>query len=394
MHLRTLFIFGTRPEAIKMAPVIKLMQSHANFFDVRICVTAQHRQMLDDVLEIFEMRPDCDLDLMQKNQSLSELTASCIRSIDPVIARENPDCVFVQGDTTSAMAGALVSYYHRVRVAHIEAGLRTGDKFHPFPEEMNRRMIASIADIHFAPSQSAADNLILEGIDASNIHVVGNTSIDAVHQVLEAEYDLQSGPLNNIPFEQKRIIVVTAHRRENFGEPISDICEALKIVAARYKSLIHIVYPVHMNPNINIPVRKLLGGIANITLLEPLDYRSFIHLLDRSYIIVTDSGGIQEEAPSLGKPVFVLRKTTERVECVEAGTARIVGTKTDAIVREVSNLLENPKAYSDMACCSNPYGDGYAAQRICAVISAKCGREAKTFADAGFQNLVPHMLSS
>ena len=366
--MKALFIFGTRPEAIKMAPIIKRMLDSDGTFDIRICVTGQHRQMLDEVLHIFGIRPDYDLDLMKDNQSLAALTAACIKSLDSVIAAEQPDWVIVQGDTTTAMAGALAAYYHCIKVAHVEAGLRTGDKFHPFPEETNRRMIASIADIHFAPSRLASDNLIAEGVDESCIHIVGNTSIDAMRTALDMAYDIDNSSLVTIPFDKKRIILVTAHRRENFGKPIRDICQAIKTVAARHSSEVHIVYPVHMNPNIVVPVRELLGGIENITLLEPLDYLSFMHLLNLSYMVLTDSGGLQEEAPAMGKPVLVLRETTERVEAIHAGTARLVGTHPATIIAQVENLLCNQSAYASMAKAVNPYGDGYTAQRISTIL--------------------------
>jgi UDP-N-acetylglucosamine 2-epimerase (non-hydrolysing) len=372
--MKILFIFGTRPEAIKMAPIIRRMLDNDGIFDIRICVTGQHRQMLDEVLEVFGINPDYDLDLMRQSQSLAMLTAACISSLDPVIAAERPDWVIVQGDTTTAMTGALAAYYHHVKVAHVEAGLRTGDKEHPFPEEANRRMIASIADIHFAPSRLAADNLIAEGIDASRIHIVGNTSVDAMRSVLDMPYDVDHSLLAAIPFETKKIILVTAHRRESFGKPIKNICRAIKTVAACHNSDVHIVYPVHMNPNIAEPVHQLLGGIENITLLEPLDYLSFIHLLNRSYIVLTDSGGLQEEAPALGKPVLVLRETTERVEAIHAGTARLVGTNPATIIAQVENLLCNTSAYTSMAKAVNPYGDGYTAERICRIL-AECAGE-------------------
>jgi UDP-N-acetylglucosamine 2-epimerase (non-hydrolysing) len=371
--MKTLFIFGTRPEAIKMAPIIRRMLDCDGVFDMRICVTGQHRQMLDEVLHIFGIRPDYDLDLMKNNQPLAALTAACISSLDSVIAIEQPDWVIVQGDTTTAMAGALAAHYHHVKVSHVEAGLRTGDKEHPFPEETNRRMIASIADIHFAPSQLAADNLIAEGIDKSSIHIVGNTSIDAMRIALDMTHGLDNSSLAAIPFDAKRLILVTAHRRESFGEPIKNICRAIKTVATCHSSNVHIVYPVHMNPNIAEPVHQLLGGIENITMLEPLDYLSFIHLLNRSHIVLTDSGGLQEETPALGKPVLVLRETTERVEAIHAGTARLVGTNPATIIAQVENLLCNPSAYTSMAKAVNPYGDGYTAEKICRILAECAG---------------------
>jgi UDP-N-acetylglucosamine 2-epimerase (non-hydrolysing) len=363
-NMKILFIFGTRPEAIKMAPVIEAMARQPEYFDTRICVTAQHRELLDHVLTIFNIQPDYDLDLMSQEQALSSLTACIFDALDTVICKENPDWLLVQGDTTTTMVASLVAYYHRVKVVHIEAGLRTHDKFQPFPEEINRRIASTVADLHFAPTETAQENLIREGIDKRNILVTGNTVIDALLQAVQLKYDFANGPLVEIPFD-KRILLVTAHRRENFGEPIRAICEALEVIAKRYAGYVHIVYPVHLNPNIAEPVYALLDGVPNITLLEPLDYLSFVHLMNRSHIVLTDSGGLQEEAPSLGKPVLVLRNTTERPEAVEVGTTRVVGTKTERVVQEVEHLLDDSSAYAKMAKAVNPYGDGHAAERIC-----------------------------
>ena len=363
-NMKILFIFGTRPEAIKMAPVIEAMARQPEYFDTRICVTAQHRELLDHVLTIFNIQPDYDLDLMSQEQALSSLTACIFYALDTVICKENPDWLLVQGDTTTTMVASLVAYYHRVKVGHIEAGLRTHDKFQPFPEEINRRIASTVADLHFAPTETAQENLIREGIDKRNILVIGNTVIDALLQAMQLKYDFANGPLVEIPFV-KRILLVTAHRRENFGEPIRAICEALKMIAERYTDHVHIVYPVHLNPNVWEPVHTLLSGVSNITLLKPLDYLSFVHLMNRSHIVLTDSGGLQEEAPSLGKPVLVLRNTTERPEAVEAGTARVIGTKTKRVVQEVAYLLDDSTAYRKMANTVNPYGDGHAAERIC-----------------------------
>lgn len=362
--MKILFIFGTRPEAIKMAPVVEAMTQQPGCFDTRVCVTAQHREMLDHVLTIFDIQPDYDLNLMQQKQSLSNLTARIFDALDTVICKENPDWLLVQGDTTTTMVASLVAYYHRVKVGHIEAGLRTHDKFQPFPEEINRRIASTVADLHFAPTETAQENLIREGIDKRNILVTGNTVIDALLQAVQLKYDFANGPLVEIPFV-KRILLVTAHRRENFGEPIRAICEGLKMIAKRYAGDVHIVYPVHLNHNIWEPVHTLLSGVSNITLLKPLDYLSFVHLMNRSHIVLTDSGGLQEEAPSLGKPVFVLRNTTERPEAVEVGTTRVVGTETERVVQEVGHLLDDSSAYAEMANAVNPYGDGHAAERIC-----------------------------
>ena len=362
--MKVLFVFGTRPEAIKMAPVIEATARQPDSFDTRICVTAQHREMLDHVLTVFGIQPDYDLDLMTQEQTLSRITARTLDALDTVICKENPDWLLVQGDTTTAMTASLVAYYHRVKVGHIEAGLRTHDKYQPFPEEINRRIVSTLVDLHFAPTESAQVNLVREGIDKRNIIVTGNTVIDALLHAVQLDYDIGTGPLAGIPFD-KQIILVTAHRRENFGEPIRAICKALDVIAKRYASDVHVVYPVHLNPNIWEPVHALLCGASNITLLEPLDYLSFVHLMNRSHIVLTDSGGLQEEAPSLGKPVLVLRNKTERPEAVEAGTARLVGTKTERIIKETERLLGSSAAYEQMVNAVNPYGDGHASERIC-----------------------------
>lgn len=388
MKIKVLLVFGTRPEAIKMAPLVAVMAQASALFELRICTTAQHREMLDDVLELFDIRPDYDLDLMRSGQSLSSLTARIFDGLDPVLSDENPDWLIVQGDTTTAMAAGIAGYYHRCQVAHVEAGLRTGDKFAPFPEEINRRIADVTADLHFAPTESARENLVNEGIDEQSIFVTGNTVIDALLRAAEADYDFSAGPLSELPWD-KRIILVTAHRRENFGEPIRAICQALENLAKRYSEDVHIVYPVHLNPNIRGPVHAMLGGVANITLLDPLDYLSFVHLMKRCHIVLTDSGGLQEEAPSLGKPVLVLRDVTERPEAVRAGTARIVGTRADAIVEQTSLLLDDPDACCRMANAVNPYGDGHAAERICQELLVSAGlkvRARSEFSQVDVQN--------
>jgi UDP-N-acetylglucosamine 2-epimerase (non-hydrolysing) len=366
--MKVLFVFGTRPEAIKMAPIIEAMAREPELFETRICVTAQHREMLDHVLDIFDIQPDYDLDLMSEEQALSSLTARIFNALDPIVGKENPDWLLVQGDTTTTAVASLVAYYHRVKVGHVEAGLRTHDKFHPFPEEINRRIAGTVADMHFAPTETARENLIREGIDKRTVVVTGNTAIDALFQILQRGYDFQERSLADIPFD-KRILLVTAHRRENFGEPIRSICKAIEAIATSYADDVHIVYPVHLNPNVTRPVHALLSNIPNITLLEPLDYHSFVHLMSRSHVVLTDSGGLQEEAPSLGKPVLVLRSVTERPEAVQAGTAKLVGTETERIVQEVGCLLNDPAAYAEMANAVNPYGDGHAAERICEALS-------------------------
>lgn len=366
--MKVLFVFGTRPEAIKMAPIIKQMAQYPDIFNVQVCVTAQHREMLDQVLRLFEIQPDFDLDLMRPNQSLAELTARVLQTLDPIVAKQKPHWLLVQGDTTTVMAASLVSYYHQVKVGHVEAGLRTHDKFQPFPEEVNRRIASTVADLHFAPTIGARNNLIHAGIAEQTIQVTGNTVIDALLQMIKLGYDFNNSPLAKVPLH-KRVILVTAHRRENFGRPLQAICRALRMIAERCAEEVQIVYPVHLNPNVKETVHTLLGKIPNITLLEPLDYFTFAHLLNKSFLILTDSGGIQEEAPSLGKPVLVLRETTERPEALEAGTAKLVGTKSDQIVQEVVHLLNCPEAYEQMAQAVNPYGDGHAAERICQRLS-------------------------
>jgi len=365
--IKVLSVFGTRPEAIKMAPVVKELEKHANRIDSRVCVTAQHRQMLDQVLDLFGIVPDYDLNIMQENQNLSQVTAAVFERLDPIIATEEPDWVLVQGDTTTVMAASLVAFYHQARVGHVEAGLRTGDKWQPFPEEINRKVAGVVADLHFAPTARARDNLLREGVDADRIHVTGNPVIDALLMVTEMPYDPGQRLLADMIWD-KRIILVTAHRRENFGQPLESICAALREIAHRYDGDVHIVYPVHLNPNVQEPVYRLLDGVPNITLLRPLDYLPLVHLMKRTYLVLTDSGGIQEEAPGLGKPVLVLREVTERPEAVEAGTVRVVGADREQIVVEVIRLLEDDAAYEEMSRAVNPYGDGHAAGRIVAAL--------------------------
>ncbi len=358
--MKILSIFGTRPEAIKLAPVLAELKQH----DVTsvVCVTAQHREMLDQVLALFSIQPDYDLALMQPNQSLAKLTARALTKLDEVLRLEQPDWVLVQGDTTTVMVAALAAFYHRVKVGHIEAGLRSFDKYQPFPEEINRKIATSVSDLHFAPTEWSKQNLLREGVLETNIVVTGNTVIDALLQVAEKPYDWDASPLATIP-RDKRIILVTAHRRENFGAPLENICAALRTIAERYSD-VHIVYPVHLNPNVQTVVQQTLANIANITLLAPLEYLPLVQLLKRSYLVVTDSGGIQEEAPGLGKPVLVLREVTERPEGVSAGTVKLVGTERDNIIREIELLLHDQAAYDRMARAVNPYGDGHASQRI------------------------------
>ena len=369
---RVLFIFGTRPEAIKLCPLIRHMRRHGGL-EGYVCVTAQHRGMLDQVLDCFGIRPDCDLDLMQPGQTLAQTTARVLAALDPVLAREAPSMAIVQGDTTTTMAGAMAAFYRRIPVAHVEAGLRTNDLSKPFPEEFNRMVTTRVAALHFAPTEWARRNLLAEGVAEERILVTGNTGIDAVLETAEA---LQEGQLpapdwHWLRLEQggqpRKLVVVTAHRRESFGDGIEHICDALLELAARPD--VQIVYPVHRNPEVLGPVSRRLEGHPNVVLTEPLNYVSFVDLMRRCYLIVTDSGGIQEEAPSLGKPVLVLRERTERPEAVEAGTVRLVGSDPRKIVAEAASLLDDAAEYHRRSRIHNPYGDGQASQRIAAAIA-------------------------
>ncbi len=365
-NIRVLSVLGTRPEAVKMAPVIKALAAEPGV-DARVCVTAQHRQMLDQVLDLFEIKPDYDLNLMRPNQSLAGLTAEVMENLDPVLADEHPDWVLVQGDTTTVMTAALAAFYRGIRVGHVEAGLRTGDKRQPFPEEINRRIAGTVADLHFAPTELARQNLLHEGVEDGHICVTGNTDIDALHMVLKMPApEGISAKLKDwkISAGGNRLVLVTAHRRENFGQPIEDICAALQTLARDYAGKLHIVYPVHLNPNIQEPVYRLLGNEANIHLIEPLDYLPMVHFMQAASIVLTDSGGIQEEATGLGKPTLVLREKTERPEGVEAGVLKLVGTDKETIVSESHRLLDNEDEYEEMAHAANPFGDGHAAERI------------------------------
>ena len=364
--MKVLTVFGTRPEAIKMAPVVKALAGHPEF-EAKVCVTAQHRQMLDQVLDIFAIRPDFDLNLMKPGQDLSDITSNVLLGMREVYRQWKPDIVLVHGDTTTTLAASLSAYYAKVRVGHVEAGLRTHNKYSPWPEEMNRRLAGAVTDLHFAPTAMAHANLLREGIAADTIHITGNTVIDALLDVVnraraDGELKRRFESQFNYLDPDKRLILVTGHRRENFGAGFENICHALTDIAARGD--VQVVYPVHLNPNVQEPVRRILSGIADIHLIEPQDYLPFVYLMDRSTFLITDSGGVQEEAPSLGKPVLVMRDTTERPEAVEAGTVKLVGTDRAAIVREANRLLNDVAAYDAMARAHNPYGDGQAAARI------------------------------
>ena len=367
--MRVLSVFGTRPEAVKMAPVVRAL-SRTPGVDAMVCVTAQHRQMLDQVLNLFQIIPDIDLDLMRPDQSLAEISSAIFTHLDPVFENLRPDWLLVQGDTTTVMAASLLAYYHQIKVGHVEAGLRTGDKWQPFPEEINRRVAAVVADLHFAPTDWAKRNLLKEGISEDVIFVTGNPVIDALQMVAnmppssDAVSLMEKLGLLGESTKWPRLVLVTAHRRENFGQPLMDICTALLCLAETYRNKVQFVYPVHLNPHVQDTTYRMLANIENITLLPPLDYLPMIHLLKHTTLLLTDSGGLQEEAPGLGVPVLVLRRITERPEGIEAGTVRLVGTATDAIIAETRKLLDDPLEYAGMAQAVNPYGDGHAAERI------------------------------
>ncbi|MBH69842.1 MAG: UDP-N-acetylglucosamine 2-epimerase (non-hydrolyzing) [Flavobacteriales bacterium] len=364
MKKKILIVFGTRPEAIKMAPVVKAFKLNQNFI-TKVCVTAQHRQMLDQVLEFFEIQPDFDLNLMKPNQTLYNLTSEIIKKMQLVLEEYTPDFVFVHGDTTTTMATSIAAFYSGAKVCHVEAGLRTNNKKSPFPEEINRQVTARITDFHFAPTEKSKNNLILENIKEDNIIVTGNTVIDAlldgVKKVNNIELD-DIDMLKSLINKSKDLVVVTGHRRENHGEGFLNICRALKEIAKNDN--VQIIYPVHLNPNVQKPVNEILSNIDNINLIKPLPYEAFLWLMEKAKIIITDSGGVQEEAPSLGKPVLVMRNTTERPEAVDAGTVILVGTNVKKIVDETNILLNNTERYQAMSKLHNPYGDGYASQRI------------------------------
>lgn len=387
--IRVLSIFGTRPEAIKMAPVIRELEKHRRHFENLVCVTAQHREMLDQVLELFKIKPAIDLNLMKKNQTLPGLNAKILTALERVFQETKPHWILVQGDTTTVMAASVCAFYHGIKVGHIEAGLRTNNKRAPFPEEINRRITSVVADYHFAPTQYAADTLAKEGIDSDTIFVTGNTVIDALFMTLQ---EIKKGKKEGIIAEElsrmvpelpgiigvtegktgrrdARVVLVTGHRRESFGKPFEEICRAIKEIVQNSED-VHVVYPVHLNPNVRKPVNKILKGIPRIHLIDPLPYEPFLWLMEKSEIILTDSGGIQEEGPSLGKPVLVMRETTERPEGVEAGCTRLVGVKKTDIVNGVMQLLTDRNLYRRMARIKNPYGDGKAAARIVSIMRA------------------------
>jgi UDP-N-acetylglucosamine 2-epimerase (non-hydrolysing) len=363
---RVVSIFGTRPEAVKMAPVVWQL-AHTAGIESHVVVTAQHRQMLDQVLDLFDIQPEIDLNLMRPNQGLAELTAGILIHLDPVLKRMQPDWVLVQGDTTTVMASALLCYYNRIRVGHVEAGLRTGDKWQPFPEEINRRIAGVAADLHFAPTEHSRQNLLREGVPDWRIALTGNPVIDALRQIIQRPAPAEARAVlerYQITPGGRQLVLVTAHRRENFGAPFEGICQGLRRLAQAYPERLQLVYPVHLNPNVQEPVNRLLADIPNISLLPPLDYLPLVHLMRHATLVLTDSGGIQEEATSLGVPTLVLREVTERPEGVAAGVLKLVGTDPQRIFNEARRLLEDPAAYRAMAGAQNPFGDGHAAERI------------------------------
>ncbi len=373
---RIALVFGTRPEAIKLAPVYRALKSRFPQWDIRVCSTGQHRQMLEQVLQVFDIRPDFNLDLMKPGQDLTDLTCRVLAGMRGIFVQWRPDLVMVQGDTSTTLAASLAAYYHKIPVAHVEAGLRTRNPYSPWPEELNRKLTGAIAALHFAPTPTALANLVAEGVSEQGIVVTGNTVIDALHHAVgvlerrgEPPQELRKA-LAGLDGDA-RIILVTGHRRENFGSGFENICTAIRKLAERQD--VEVIYPVHLNPNVEGPVNRFLGGIRNVRLIAPLDYLPFVYLMRRSYLVLTDSGGVQEEAPSLGKPVLVMRETTERPEAVMAGTARLVGTVPHQIVGETARLLDDAAAYRKMAKAINPYGDGHASKRIASALEAWFG---------------------
>ncbi len=361
--LKVMAVFGTRPEAIKMAPVVLELKKHSEEIETIVAVTAQHREMLDQVLGLFGIVPDYDLDIMAKGQTLFDITSKAMNGLNQVLAEAKPDIILVHGDTTTTFAGALAAFYHQVKVGHVEAGLRTHNKYSPYPEEMNRKLTGAIADLHFAPTSTAEANLAQENITGMNVFVTGNTVIDALLKTVNKEYVFDHPVLQNIDYEGRKVILVTTHRRENLGEPMRHVYQALARLVKDFSD-VEIVFPMHKNPLVREVVAEELGGIERVHLIDPLDYEPFANLLARSYLVLTDSGGIQEEAPALGKPVLVLRDTTERPEAIAAGTVKLIGTDEERVYNEAHLLLSDRKAYLAMAEACNPYGDGHASERI------------------------------
>lgn len=374
--LRVMTIFGTRPEAIKMAPLVKELEARPEF-ESYCCVTAQHRQMLDGVLNIFDLKPQFDLDIMEQRQTLSTITCKCLLGMEKVFEQVRPDLVLVHGDTSTTFAGALAAFYHQVAIGHVEAGLRTYDKYSPFPEEMNRSMVGRMADLHFCPTVANRSNLEAEGIK-KGIYITGNTVIDALNTTVVKGYRFTTELLNRLDYQNKKVVVVTCHRRENYGEPMEQIMSALRKLAETFSEEIEMVYPVHLSPVVQEVAHRHLDGLSNVHLIEPLMADEMHNLMARSYMVMTDSGGLQEEAPALGKPVLVLRRETERPEAVAAGTVKIAGTKETDIIRLATELISSPDAYAEMAHAVNPYGDGKACRRIADAILYYFGRTEQT----------------
>ena len=369
-EIRVMTIFGTRPEAIKMAPLVQELQNRPGITSI-CCVTAQHRQMLDSVLDIFHLKPDYDLNIMEPRQTLSTITTKCLLGMEEVLEQAKPDLVLVHGDTSTTFAGALAAFYHQVKVGHVEAGLRTWDKYSPFPEEMNRKLVGDIADLHFCPTRSNVANLAREDI-TGGVFITGNTVIDALKTTVVKDYHFSTELLNQLDYEHKKIILVTCHRRENYGQPMANIMTALRRVAESFED-VELVYPVHLSPVVREAAAKYLSGHQRIHLIDPLDVEEMHNLMARSYLVMTDSGGLQEEAPALARPVLVLRRETERPEAVEAGTVKIAGTEEETIFRMASELLTDEKTYHEMAHAVNPYGDGFACRRIVDAIEWQFG---------------------
>ena len=364
--IKVLTVFGTRPEGIKMSPVIKRLNDH-DLIEHKACVTGQHREMLDQVMDIFKIKPDYDLNIFKGGQSLSEITTKSLIGLEKVIKEFKPDLLLVQGDTTTVFAGALAGFYNGVKIGHIEAGLRSGDLYSPFPEEANRKLTGIVTNFHFAPTETSRENLLNEGYDDSTIYITGNTSIDALLEVTSKEYKFENEFLNNLDYDNKKIILLTSHRRENLGKPMENIFTAMKEIVEKHSD-VEVVFPVHLNPKVRDIANKILGENEKVHLIEPLDYLPFAHLQKKAYLIVTDSGGVQEEAPTLGKPVLVVRRETERPEGIEAGTAKLIGLEKDNIFKQVDLLLNDSDEYEKMSTAVNPYGDGHASQKIVEII--------------------------
>ena len=362
-RIKVMTVFGTRPEAIKMAPVVLELQKHSEHIEPVVAVTAQHREMLDQVLDLFAIKPDYDLDIMAQGQTLFDITGRALQGLNTVLAEAKPDLVIVHGDTTTTFVGALASFYHQIAVGHVEAGLRTRNKYSPYPEEMNRKLTGSLADMHFAPTKTSAANLQEEAVAKDDIFITGNTVIDALLNTVQDDYVFEDELLSQIDYQRRRVVLLTTHRRENLGEPMRHVYQALRQIVEEFPD-VEVVFPVHRNPKVREVVSQELGGIARVHLIDPLEYQPFANLMARSYLVLTDSGGIQEEAPSLGKPVLVLRDTTERPEAVEAGTVKLIGTEKDRVYSETHSLLADTEEYRRMATACNPYGDGLAAKRI------------------------------